>query len=63
MPLTLALTSLEARVLFHLLNDHLSVEQLLHTLQYPNEREAARQVYQRIRTLAYPTLLVKEIDV
>lgn len=49
----LDLTPLQARVLFHLLNESLSLEQLQHILPHPNEREAARQVYQRVRALAY----------
>lgn len=56
MTLTLTLTPLEARVLFHLLNDQvgLGVERIALLLPHPHEQEAARQVYQRVRALAYP---------
>ena len=51
--LSLELTPLQARVLFHLISEGLSNTQLHHVLPHANERQAAQAVYQRIRLLAY----------
>lgn len=47
------LSQLEARVLFHLLNDLLQVDRMLIILPHANERQAAREAYQKIRFAAY----------